>query len=467
MPLFSAFTGFGNLAFSSAPSLHSQFYDLLPTLWGTQHDQTVVGSYEEAKRYAVARKLALMSTELLHAGNQANPLTAWDLLPLLENDYLVSPGPSDSIADRQNAVASAMLLPGGAKVSNLVNSLKKTTASVLAYLPNPAALQTAAWTPSTVVTLGQNIIPATGPIRTMFVCTSGGATGPVEPTWPIVINQTVTDGVSVVWRCLGAAAKQTVYPANPGAGPGAFKDTRIAAKFLQLVDPVATLGVGWCAYKALDLTTLPSITWSSKASFSVGQSVLPTVVGASGFFYACTTAGSTGTTEPAWTTTVGSVVVDGTVFWTCVSNVSAALQVGDVVVVDPGNTVHMEPVTVLAVSNAANGAVNCTPGPTNLFFQAAFTKSHDVGTPMTTGQVPYWWSTQRLNYIVLTAAGATDQVTRAKVDALMGKIIRAVDQWAIVQPSSTTATGGTVGPLSAGAPMGCVPLGSIPFANSN
>lgn len=62
-------------------------------------------------------------------------------------------------------------------------------------------------------------------------------------------------------------------------------------------------GVAWTANTAK--------TTSGPISF-----VVPTV--ANGFYYKCTTGGTTdATTQPTWPTTVGSTVVDGTVTWTC------------------------------------------------------------------------------------------------------------------------------------------------------
>lgn len=398
MPRFSAFTPFGQFKMSAAPSYVEQFYRLLPRLWGTEIDCSVVGSYDEMKLYAVSRMCALMLIELEHAGNQANPYKAYDLLPLLESDYLITPGQNDTVPTRQAAVAAAMRLSQGAVGSNVVNLLKSLVgAAFLAYVPNPAG------TP-------------------------------------------------------------TVFPASPGDGPGAFKDVNIPAKFLQIVDPVATIGTCWVAYQALDPSAVPTTVWSPAASFSVGQQVVPTIAGSVGAFFECTTAGTTGTTEPAWSATVGDTVVDGSVTWTSIARIADALVVGDVVVIDAGNTSQMEKVTVAAVANTPPFGSETTPG--YLYFAANYTQSHDIGAPVTTGQIPYWTSTQRLNYVVLTAVGATAPPTRAKVDVLLAKILRGVSLWAIVQASSTTPSGGTVGPLSAGAPMGCVPLGTITFTRS-
>ena len=61
--------------------------------------------------------------------------------------------------------------------------------------------------------------------------------------------------------------------------------------------------------------TSPSTAWSGPVAKSLNDAVIPTV--ANNFFYECTVAGTTGAGEPAWPTTVGSTVVDGTVTWIC------------------------------------------------------------------------------------------------------------------------------------------------------
>jgi len=310
-----------------------QFYELLPTLWGTEIDFTEIGSDDELKLYATAVVLGSALYEVEHAGNQANPLKAYDLIPLLEQDFQLVPGPHDTVQTRQAAIAAAELLPLGAVASNVVNSIKKLVgaANFKAYVPSP-------------------VFPP------------------------------------------------TVYPASPGAGPGQFRDIRVLPRLVELVDPVATTGTFWCAYQNVD----------------------PTV------------------TTPI------------------------LLLQGDQVVVGAGNTAQMEQVTVLAASGTVQSM--CTPGFN--YFQAAFTKSHDIGASVTTANYPYWFSTQRLAYAVLSAAASVDRPTRAKVDALMGKLAHGTDPWAIVQSTTTTLTGGTVGPLTIGSPIGTQSVGSVTFVNS-
>lgn len=402
MPLLSVFTPCGQLRLSSAKSYVQQWYEILPKFWGGGFDFSEVGTYNESKLYAVARLLALVTGTLERAGNQANPNKVVDLLPLLEIDFLLSPGAKATLLERQQALAAAMRLPLGAGASNVVAILRAIAGSAfLAYVPNP-----------------------------------GGQGG------------------------------QTIAPASPGLGPGHFTDVRQPAKLLQLVDVVAQVGVPiWCAYQALDTSAVPSATWEAGSSYATGQLVIPTLANSNGAYFVCQTAGTSGSTEPLWPGSPGGTVTDGSVVWLYGSTIAAALVPKDVVVVDAGKTSRMEKVTILSVATTPPPGSNTAPG--YLYLEAVFTKAHDVGTAVTTGQVPYWWSTQRLNYAVLSAIGASDAATRAKVDAVFAKVLRAVDTWAIVSPTETGLGGGIVGPLSAGKGMGTSPIGVIQYVNSN
>ncbi len=55
--------------------------------------------------------------------------------------------------------------------------------------------------------------------------------------------------------------------------------------------------------------------WAASTAYTVGQQVVPTA--ANGFAYVCTAPGTTGTTQPAWPTTLATTVVDGTCTWMC------------------------------------------------------------------------------------------------------------------------------------------------------
>ena len=55
--------------------------------------------------------------------------------------------------------------------------------------------------------------------------------------------------------------------------------------------------------------------WQASTAYSVGQVVYPTVLNT--YAYECTAAGTSGTSQPTWPTTVGNTVGDGGVTWTC------------------------------------------------------------------------------------------------------------------------------------------------------
>lgn len=62
--------------------------------------------------------------------------------------------------------------------------------------------------------------------------------------------------------------------------------------------------------------------WVASTPYSLGAAARPTT--RNGFVYEVTTAGTSGASEPAWPTTAGSTVVDGTVTWTCRTNYNLA-----------------------------------------------------------------------------------------------------------------------------------------------
>jgi hypothetical protein len=109
------------------------------------------------------------------------------------------------------------------------------------------------WTASTSYSSGTYIVPTTEN-GWIYECTTAGNSAPSEPTWPTTEGSTVND--------LAGYA-----------------------------------------------------TWAASTAYALGDYVVPTT--SNGFYYECTTAGTSGTTEPTWPTTAGATVTDGTVVWTC------------------------------------------------------------------------------------------------------------------------------------------------------
>jgi len=56
-------------------------------------------------------------------------------------------------------------------------------------------------------------------------------------------------------------------------------------------------------------------TWTGATGWAIGRTVVPTL--RNGRAYLVTTAGTSGTGEPAWPDAIGATVVDGGVTWTC------------------------------------------------------------------------------------------------------------------------------------------------------
>lgn len=78
------------------------------------------------------------------------------------------------------------------------------------------------------------------------------------------------------------------------------------------------------------------------------DTVRPTA--ANGCLYVCTVAGTSGTTEPAWPTTVGATVVDGSLTWNTVPSNQEVFQVEDIGVTTIGS--DYATTAVLAVNSA-------------------------------------------------------------------------------------------------------------------
>ena len=60
--------------------------------------------------------------------------------------------------------------------------------------------------------------------------------------------------------------------------------------------------------------------WAASTAFSVGDIRRATTEQASGLFFRCTTAGTSGSSEPSWPTDIGSTVTDNTCVWTGIAS---------------------------------------------------------------------------------------------------------------------------------------------------
>ena len=63
--------------------------------------------------------------------------------------------------------------------------------------------------------------------------------------------------------------------------------------------------------------TMKGTAWQASHAYVLGDIVVPTAGKETGFRYECTTAGTSGGSEPTWKTTEGETNSDGTAVWTC------------------------------------------------------------------------------------------------------------------------------------------------------
>ena len=66
--------------------------------------------------------------------------------------------------------------------------------------------------------------------------------------------------------------------------------------------------------------------WAASTAFSVGDVRRATSSQNSGLVFECTTAGTSGSSEPTWPTDIGSTLTDNTVVWTAISSIYADLS---------------------------------------------------------------------------------------------------------------------------------------------
>ncbi|MFZ1037551.1 MAG: prepilin-type N-terminal cleavage/methylation domain-containing protein [Smithella sp.] len=156
----------------------------------------------------------------------------------------------------QSSVPISRLMAAG----NLNQIMEKITGD---YNNAPAT-----WSPGTAYTT--STAPPTVVLPTeanrngyQYICSIAGTSGTTEPNWALytTIGSTVPDG-SVTWTNGG------LIPPNP---------------------------------------------WTISTAYSLNQVVYPT----NGYQYICTVPGTSGATAPAWPTTIGSTVPDGSVTWKC------------------------------------------------------------------------------------------------------------------------------------------------------
>lgn len=123
----------------------------------------------------------------------------------------------------------------------------------------------ATWSPNTTYAKDTIILPTASKKNWyQYVCTEPGTSGSTEPEWPSSGTVTETTGTGVQWTYSG--------------------------------------------------TVLPLKSWAENTTYAEKAIVYPT----NGYQYICTVAGTSGSTEPTWPTTIGATVPETTgVIWKC------------------------------------------------------------------------------------------------------------------------------------------------------
>lgn len=122
MAQFSAFAPFGLFDFSSDTSPAESAYNAIVGNVGKAFAPTV-GSYAEAKIFAIAIMLGCAKATIRRAANQRVPTKSVDKLPTLERNYGIVPGPTDTVIQRQDRVAARKMLMRGSREEAVTTEL--------------------------------------------------------------------------------------------------------------------------------------------------------------------------------------------------------------------------------------------------------------------------------------------------------------------------------------------------------
>ncbi|HSY22315.1 MAG TPA: hypothetical protein VK841_09385 [Polyangiaceae bacterium] len=163
--------------------------------------------------------------------------------------------------------------------------------------------------------------PASGGVASTATIALGG-------TWNVAGSLTVRIAGTAIPLTVGAADTPSTVATNLALAINGTLSGRLpistTASGATVVITCRTPGVrGNQHIVFLDASLQPSgmtasivgSTWAATTAYTTTQFVVPTV--ANGFYYKCTTGGTSGSSQPTFPTTVGTTVTDGSVTWTC------------------------------------------------------------------------------------------------------------------------------------------------------
>jgi hypothetical protein len=138
--------------------------------------------------------------------------------------------------------------------------------------------------------------------RTAQICTVSGITDAIDPEFSDIHGDTTVDG-GAIWASLGS-----VIPSD--GAPDWTPVSHVPAG--EIIQPRLPLWTTWRVTLQPGLAQFPKV--------GVGISPYQIVQGSNGYFFTATLDGTTDIVEPAWPSTYGTTIVDGSVTWTCIGN---------------------------------------------------------------------------------------------------------------------------------------------------
>jgi hypothetical protein len=162
------------------------------------------------------------------------------------------------------------------------------------------------WVANSVIAQGSATIP-TVTNGFYYIATTGGTSSSVQPTWSTTAGATVTDnGNAGTWAASTAYALGAYV--KPSASNGMYYKCTTAGTSAGTAPTWSTTS------GATIQDNGGATTWAATTAYTVGQTVIPAT--SNGYYYVCTTAGTTGGTAPTWPTTSGATISDASVVWT-------------------------------------------------------------------------------------------------------------------------------------------------------